>query len=113
MRSCAYSLHATHRAAIDRDRRSIDIAGERRGEKSHEMPNVVRLTEVASGNILLDELSLRLLRWMQSLNLSRIDATGGDRVHSDTMCAEFGGQCSGLADKSCLGGRRAVEFWRH
>ena len=52
------SLHSTQRPSIDRDRRTIDIAGERRGEKSHEMPNVVRLTEVASGNVLPDELSL-------------------------------------------------------
>ena len=86
-----WSLHSTHRPSIDRDRRTIDIAGERRGEKSHEMPNVVRLTEVAGGNVLLDELSLGLLRWMKFLNLSRVDATGGDRVHSDTMCAELGG----------------------
>src|SRR6185503_1013329 len=91
----------------------VDIAGERRGEKSHQMPNVVRLTKVSSGNVLLDELSLRLLRWMQFLNLSRIDAAGGDRVHSDAMRAKFGGQCSGPADESCLGGRSAVELWRH
>ena len=113
MRSSANSLHSPHRPSIDRDRRTVDIAGERRGEKSHEMPNVVRLTKVSSGNVLLDEFSLRLLRWMKFLNLSRVDATRGDRVDSDTMRAEFGGQCSGPADKSCFGGRSAVELWRN
>src|SRR5215211_7893766 len=113
MRSGASSLHAPHRPSIDRDRRTVDIAGKRRGEKSHEMPDVVGLTKISRGNVLLDELGLRLLRWMQFLNLSRIDATGGDRVHGDAMRAKFGGQCSGPADESCFGGRRAVELWRH
>src|SRR5881394_3290860 len=105
MRSSANSLHAPHCPSIDRDRRTVDIAGERRGEKRHEMPNVARLTKVSSRNVLLDELSLRLLRWMQFLNLSRIDAARGDRVHRDAVRAKFAGQCSGPADESGFRGR--------
>src|SRR4030095_2008882 len=103
MRRSATSLHSSHRPSIDWDRRTIDIAGEWRSEKSYEMPDVVRLTEIASGNVLLDEVDLRLLRWMQFLNLSRVDATGGDRVHGNAMRAELGGQCPGPADERCFG----------
>ena len=85
----ADALHSTYRAAINRDCSAIDVAGEWGGEKRDEVPDVIRLPEIASGDVLRDEVRLRLLCWMQFLNLGRVDATRCDRVDGDTIWTEF------------------------
>src|SRR5690348_13717119 len=81
-----------HCAAVDRDRRAVDVAGERRGEEGHEMADVVRLAEVAGGDVLLDVVGARLLGRMQLLDLRAVDAAWRDGVDRDAVAAEFGGE---------------------
>ena len=77
------------RASVDRDRRAVDVAGERRGQERNEMTDVVGLAEIAGRNVLLDVIGPRLLSRMQLCDLRRIDAPRRDRVDRDPVCAEL------------------------
>src|SRR5689334_18176579 len=81
-----------HRAAVDRNGGTVDVAGERRGEERHEVADVVRLAEVPGGNVLLDVIGARLLGRVQLLDLRAVDAARRDRVDRDAVAAEFGGE---------------------
>jgi hypothetical protein len=81
-----------HRAAVNRDRGAVDVAGERGGQERYEMADVVGLAKIAGGNVLLDIVGPRLLGRMQFLDLRRVDASRCDRVDRDPVRAELGRQ---------------------
>ena len=53
------------------------------------MADIVGVTEIAGRNVLLDVVGPGLLRWMQLLNLRRIDTSRRDCVDRDPVRAEF------------------------
>ena len=89
----ALDAHRCRQTAIDRNRRAGDIASSRRYQKRHGCSHILRRSEAADGNLLLDFFAIRgVIRQHR-----RIDETGRDIVGGDAALGIFGAGNVGAA----------------
>ena len=81
-------------AAVDRNNGAGDIAGQRRGQKAHEICYILRLAVAADGNLVVG-LPLPLLGRVIATDLLRHDAPRRQAIDRDAVLADLPRQTFG------------------